>query len=478
MLNRRVKINHNSLTFLDLLGPIVGYLMATIVTISQDSNLTFATFFSMRLKVSNFLIFLCFLFGWHIILRVLGLYRATRFTSYKKQLLDILIAAFLATSLFYVIADIANIEIENAFFFLVFWAGTAVTMILRKFIVSYIVEKLQRATANPKIVVIVGTNKRALNIARKIESLPKLGYRVLGFIDNSWRGNELISNSSRKVISTIDEFPEFLRHNTVDEVIIGLPLGSFYHEIAQIVTCCEEQGVTVRVYPDFFDLKIASPRIDFFDEDAFITLGSTLVSERRILKRAFDIVLSALLLIILSPVLLITAVLIKITSPGPVFFIQERVGQQKRLFKIYKFRTMSTDAESRQAELEKLNEAAGPVFKIKSDPRITPIGKFLRKTSIDELPQLINVLIGDMSLVGPRPLPVRDYRGFDVDWHRRRFSVRPGITCLWQVSGRSNITFDKWMELDMNYIDKWSLLLDFKILLATIPAVLKGSGAS
>jgi lipopolysaccharide/colanic/teichoic acid biosynthesis glycosyltransferase len=182
--------------------------------------------------------------------------------------------------------------------------------------------------------------------------------------------------------------------------------------------------------------------------------------------------------LLLSPIFVLTAVLIKITSPGPVFFVQERVGLNKRRIGVYKFRTMVPGAEKKQAELESLNEAGGPVFKIKNDPRITPFGKILRKTSIDELPQLFNVLKGDMSLVGPRPLPVRDYEGFDKDWHRRRFSVRPGITCLWQINGRSDTSFEKWMELDMEYIDNWSLWLDLKILAGTIPAVLKGSGAA
>jgi exopolysaccharide biosynthesis polyprenyl glycosylphosphotransferase len=195
-------------------------------------------------------------------------------------------------------------------------------------------------------------------------------------------------------------------------------------------------------------------------------------------KRIIDIAVSSILLTLFSPLFLVVALLIKFSSPGPVFFIQERVGLNKRRFRLYKFRTMVSDAEQRQAELEDLNEVRGPVFKIKNDPRITPIGKFLRKTSMDELPQLFNVLKGDMSLVGPRPLPVRDYNGFDEDWHRRRFSVRPGITCLWQINGRSNIHFEDWMKLDMEYIDNWSLWLDLKIILQTVPAVLKGSGAS
>jgi lipopolysaccharide/colanic/teichoic acid biosynthesis glycosyltransferase len=158
--------------------------------------------------------------------------------------------------------------------------------------------------------------------------------------------------------------------------------------------------------------------------------------------------------------------------------VQKRLGLNKRRFGVFKFRTMVVDAEQKIKEIAHLNEVSGPVFKIKNDPRIFRVGRLLRRTSIDELPQLLNVFLGDMSLVGPRPLPVRDYEGFNEDWQRRRFSVKPGITCLWQVKGRSEIPFEQWMELDLQYIDKWSLWLDLKILLRTIPAVLRGSGAA
>jgi exopolysaccharide biosynthesis polyprenyl glycosylphosphotransferase len=197
-----------------------------------------------------------------------------------------------------------------------------------------------------------------------------------------------------------------------------------------------------------------------------------------IVKRIIDTVFSAILLILLNPILLVAAVLIKCSSNGPILFRQERVGVNKRRFMILKFRTMVPNAEKMLAKLEESNEVPGPVFKIRKDPRITPIGKILRRTSIDELPQLFNVLKGDMSLVGPRPLPVRDYEGFSEDWQRRRFSVRPGITCLWQVSGRSSIPFEQWMKLDLQYLDEWSLWLDMKILARTVSAVLKGSGAT
>jgi len=197
-----------------------------------------------------------------------------------------------------------------------------------------------------------------------------------------------------------------------------------------------------------------------------------------IAKRILDFGISSISLILLSPLLLLAAILIKLTSPGPVFFIQKRVGLHKRPLNVYKFRTMVVNAEERMREIEHLNEVSGPVFKIKNDPRISRAGRILRKTSIDELPQLINVFKGEMSLVGPRPLPFRDYEGFNKDWQRRRFSVKPGITCLWQVRGRNSIPFEQWMELDLQYIEKWSLWLDVQILLQTIPAVLRGSGAA
>jgi len=214
------------------------------------------------------------------------------------------------------------------------------------------------------------------------------------------------------------------------------------------------------------------------DEMVVMTFGNSVFEGwPLVFKRLLDIIISAILLILLAPMFLIVAILVKFDSPGPIFFVQERVGLNKRKFQLYKFRTMVANAEQRQAELESLNEADGPVFKIKEDPRVSPIGKFLRKASIDELPQLLNVLGGEMSLVGPRPLPIRDYQRFDQDRLRRRFSVRPGITCLWQVNGRSSVSFHEWMRLDMRYIDNWSFWLDLKILARTIPAVLRGSGA-
>lgn len=276
----------------------------------------------------------------------------------------------------------------------------------------------------------------------------------------------------------ISELASIIAQQPVDEVFITLPRDQYSHVVDTIVRLCEEQGIIVRLRADLFKLKIARWQVDEFDGMPIVTIRSGPPDGWHLLaKRLFDVCASTILLLAMTLIFGIVALLIKLDSPGPVFFRQERVGLNKRYFRLFKFRTMVEGAEHQQEILESLNEADGPVFKIRHDPRTTHIGKFLRRYSIDEFPQLFNVLKGEMSLVGPRPLPVRDVQRIDAQWHRRRFSVRPGVTCLWQVSGRSDVTFDDWVRMDLEYIDQWSLSLDMKILMKTVPAVLKGAGA-
>ena len=279
-------------------------------------------------------------------------------------------------------------------------------------------------------------------------------------------------------LSVISELEAVIDEEPVDEVFIALPRAKYGPLVENIVHLCEEQGIIVRMPTEMFNLKVAKWQVDLQDGIPMVTIRSGPPdSWQLIAKRLIDICGSALLLLALAPLLMIVAVLIKLDSPGPVLYTQERVGLNKRRFRLFKFRTMIEGADKQQPMLENLNEAEGPVFKIKDDPRITRIGKFLRRFSIDELPQLFNVLWGEMSLVGPRRLPVRDIERIDALWHKRRLSVKPGVTCLWQVNGRSDVNFDHWVRMDLEYIDKWSLGLDLRILLRTIPAVLKGSGA-
>lgn len=327
-----------------------------------------------------------------------------------------------------------------------------------------------------KNLVIVGTGKRAFKHAENILIKPELGYILAGFVDTQWHFDKPDSIIPG-IVSDFDSFSKYLRNNIVDEVLIALPIKSYYERVSNLIAACEEQGIIVRMCTDFFDTKIAS-QINRIGKNQILSIyTNSMFKKRYFIKEIFDIICGAVLLVMLSPVFILVALTIKIFSKGPVFFVQERLGINKRLFKLYKFRTMVPDAEAKIGGLEYLNEMQGAAFKIKNDPRITAIGNFLRKTSIDELPQLLNVIKGDISLVGPRPLPNRDYNGFKKDWQCRRFSVKPGITCTWQISGRNNITFDKWMEMDLEYIDKWNLLMDFKILLKTIPVALMGKGA-
>jgi exopolysaccharide biosynthesis polyprenyl glycosylphosphotransferase len=301
---------------------------------------------------------------------------------------------------------------------------------------------------------------------------------VIGFVDDEWPGIGQVRKRGLLVLASLAEVPGVLRSQVVDEVAIALPVKSLYGRISEIVALCEEQGIVVRFVREMFDSRLGRSQTEEFEDGPIMTFYTGGMHGWAVgVKRVIDVCCSLILLMMLSPLFLVVAVLIKILSPGPVFFVQERVGLNKRRFRMYKFRTMVADAEQKLSEVQHLNEVSGPVFKITNDPRLTSIGKYLRKTSIDELPQLISVLKGEMSLVGPRPLPERDFEGFDKDWQRRRLSVRPGITCLWQVNGRSDIAFDNWMKLDMEYIDQWSLWLDVKILAQTIPAVLRGVGA-
>jgi exopolysaccharide biosynthesis polyprenyl glycosylphosphotransferase len=308
---------------------------------------------------------------------------------------------------------------------------------------------------------------------RQLRSDPSQNVSVLGFVDSDPHP-ELVARGVTH-LGGIQDLEYLLMHHVVDDVVIGLPVKSRYEEIRESLQACARVGVAANYSADLFGGNGDASLPGYAGTAVSI---SDLPSPNLLaVKRTIDVVGVVLLLVLLAPVFVTVALAIKLTSRGPVLFTQYRYGYMKRLFRIYKFRTMVVGAERFQQQLEECNEASGPVFKIRNDPRLTRIGRFLRRSSLDEFPQLWNVLTGDMSLVGPRPMATRDVGRFTEPWLMRRFSVPPGITCLWQISGRSNLNFDQWIDLDLDYIDRWSLWLDLSILVRTIPVVIRGVGA-
>jgi exopolysaccharide biosynthesis polyprenyl glycosylphosphotransferase len=312
-------------------------------------------------------------------------------------------------------------------------------------------------------IVLVGSPDRNAEFSELLEVHPEWSLRIAA---------QLNPNGD-----LLQELPALLHRLPVGCVVFNVSQTAF-SEIERAILACEVEGVEAWLVADFVKTSIARVTVDdFLGKPLLIFRTTPELTWQLVCKRLIDVAGSIIGLVILGPlVMLPAAIIIKLTSPGPILFGQKRSGLHGRLFTMYKFRSMVNNAEMMKAELAAYNEMSGPVFKMKDDPRVTPFGRFLRKTSIDEFPQLWNVLLGDMSLVGPRPPIPSEVQLYDP-WHRRRLSMKPGLTCLWQIGGRNKIGFDQWMKLDLQYIDNWSLWLDFKILLRTIPVVLSGLGA-
>jgi exopolysaccharide biosynthesis polyprenyl glycosylphosphotransferase len=478
MLNYRRKILLELFKGVDLLIMSACMFIGALAVSFIDAT-EFGSFLSMRIKLSNLLISILLLLAWHAIYRSFGLYNSRRLSPKLAEVSDVIKATSLGTLMVFIASLVFNISIITPFFLLVFWSSVTGVSIISRLLGRLALARIRTKGRNLRYMLIVGTNPRVLRFARKIEANPQLGYKIIGFMDDEWPGVNQVQAGGYHWVGRLDELPDFLRNHVVEEVVIGLPIKSMYDRIVNLAQQCEKQGIIIRFLSDIFNRELALSEAERSGEENLVSFYTGKLRGWPVfLKRVMDFSLSLISIILSFPIFILIGLAIKFTSPGPICFIQERLGLYKRRFRLYKFRTMVADAEQKLRELEHLNEVDGPAFKIKNDPRVTPLGRFLRKTSLDELPQLINVLQGNMSLVGPRPLPVRDYSGFTEDWQRRRFSVRPGITCLWQINGRSNTSFEIWMEQDMEYIDNWSLWLDLRILLKTIPAVLSRSGAA
>src|SRR5687768_14949278 len=430
---------------------------------SPSNNVEFAVdYLSERIKVSNALLGIGLLITWHLAFAVQGLYLSHRFTTELRELKEIA-RGVLICSLALLVASQAgkwptiNLVTVALFGILSFSLIAAMRLLLR-----WNLGRLRRRGLNTKSLLLVGGGQRGRRFGERLQARQDLGYKLIGYVDNERSfADQRIAGAIW--LGTLEDLPLILSNEVIHEAAIALPIKSQYSEIDAAVGVLDEQGIPMHLLRDLFPQERARPQTVEWNRAPIISLHSVPpFSWRTEAKRLIDVVGGTLLLTMLAPLFVFVAIAIKLESPGPVFFVQGRFGLNKRRFRMIKFRTMHADAEERMEEIEHLNEKAGPIFKIRNDPRITGLGRWLR----------------EMSIVGPRPLSVRDALRMELAWQKRRFSVKPGLTCLWQVSGRSNLSFEQWMELDLEYIDRWSLKLDASILLRTIPAIMTARGAS
>src|SRR5208282_5017340 len=368
----------------DLLLLIASFGVAALPVARAQGLISFGEFLSLKIKVQNFVVFFVLLWIWNSIFLMLGLYNSKRLAGRKAEAIDLVKATSLSALVLGLASVVVGFHMVNATFVAVFWACSTSVIVVSRLAIRTYLRQLRKHGRNLRNLLIVGTNRRAIEFAQSIQAKPEMGYRILGFADDEWAGAEDLRKNGWSLMSNLEDLQSFLRRSVVDEVVIAVPLRSFHDDASEIATMCEQQGIILHVLSDLFNLKNRLPGAKDAEDSHLITHSSG--NEKgwpTVVKRVLDFSLSLILLVVLAPLLLVTAVLIKLTSAGPVFFVQKRIGFNKRPFMIYKFRTMVMDAEQKLQDIEYLKEVSGPVFKIKNDPRLTRVGRFLRKTSID-----------------------------------------------------------------------------------------------
>ncbi len=484
MLKERARILAASIFLLDLALVAIGFLLAFSLRSWLLPRVVPQAFPARLYPLGDYLPLLPMALAiWGVLLLLSGRYRSQRTVPLLDEAWAVLrvgaggtVLFTLALFIFRIDAHLLGNDQVSRAWVLLFGVFATLLLLCEKLFLRISSRYVRSRGFNYRTVLIVGTNPAALKIADSIHSHRFWGYRILGFVVNghppqqSWPGRY-------PILGEIKHIPHIIESNVVDDVIFAVSRRDL-DRLEDLFLSLQEQGIRTRFAVNLFPHTQARVELEELDGIPLLSFATGPTSQLLLMtKRGLDVALSALLLLLGLPVVALIATLIKVTSHGDVLFRQTRCGLNGRIFTLYKFRTMVSDAELRRQDLEHLNEMNGPVFKLRSDPRVTAFGRLLRRFSLDELPQLWNVLRGDMSLVGPRP-PIPDEVARYQRWQRRRLSMKPGLTCLWQVSGRNQIDFDQWMQLDLEYIDSWSPLLDLKILLRTIPAVLSGRGAS
>lgn len=394
-----------------------------------------------------------------------------RSRPYSMVLVNIFGQVFAGITLLILSAWTLNILNIGLYHLVTFGILNLVLAFSTKTLIYYFYKRARRKGHNSLNLVIIA-DKTGVYLTRQILNHPEWGYKISHIISST---PEEFSNFSIPILSKDTDLEDFLRGKTTDEVIY-CSRDSETKIIEEYIDICNDLGIAFRMYSPFFNMLTNKTQIQYFGTTPLLTISTTPMDYVKLqIKRFFDFIFSLTVLICLSPIFAVLALIIKIDSPGKVFFKQKRVGLRGRHFYVYKFRTMVSNAEELKVNLVEQNEMDGPVFKMVNDPRITKVGGFLRKYSLDELPQFFNVLKGEMSVIGPRPPIPKEVEEYER-WQLRRLSMRPGLSCIWQVSGRNEIPFEEWMKMDLEYIDNWSLKLDTVLLLKTVRTVLRGDG--
>ncbi len=414
------------------------------------------------------------LFIWAVLLKKRGEYHHLRLQTYARAIINFIVTGFIFFICFSSCSFLFKFDFLSRLYLVLYTVTTILSLVVNRVVALYLIHHFQSKGHNVHNILVVGTGRRAQEFLSLALKHKEWGYHIIGFLD---RDAKMIGRkiSEYSVMGSLDDLPKILESTVVDEVVYVVP-RSWLPIIEKCILYCEAVGVRATLATDFFDLEIARGTPQQLDGFTYLTFETSRLKHTEFwIKRTMDIIFSGIFLLLSLPIFIVTAIAIKLDSKGPIFFKQLRCGLNGRKFYVYKFRSMVPDAEVKLEELRSKNEMSGPVFKMTKDPRLTRVGAFLRKTSLDEFPQFLNVLKGEMSLVGPRPPIPKEVEQYEP-WQRRRLSMKPGITCIWQVSGRNKIGFEDWMKLDLQYIDRWSLWLDLKILLQTVKAVLGQTG--
>lgn len=409
-----------------------------------------------------------------------GVYHEIKEEDLRRAFVDPLKVGVLSTILLFAATFAIKFELLSRLLLVLYAATDLVAMTAFRLVARRFAGPLRRSMMGLRVFLLVGDGPEAIEIARTIEANESRGMRILGFVQTG--GNPLFVPGQSPLrgsytVFNLPQLPELLRKYVIDEVIFAIAKENL-EKMEEAFLACGVEGVKTRVLLTFFPQLVHKVYLERLGDKSLLTFAAAPENEYLLLiKRSLDIAMALFLLALLSPLMVLVALLVKLTSPGPVLYRQTRCGLGGRKFVLYKFRSMYAGADLRREELDALNEMDGPVFKITNDPRCTPVGRVMRKLSLDELPQLINIIKGDMSFVGPRPPLPEEVEKYER-WQRRRLRMRPGLTCLWALEGRNQLSFHRWMQLDLDYIDHWSLALDWKILLKSVPVVLLGQGAS